>query len=113
MLALFDSYPRVVVNRGIDPDWFYSKMPFAGEVNPAKVHKRRLKLPEEPVDKELLQSKIAALNNHYDFLVVGGGLFGSTCACRGTRMRKSCLVIERQLQVGGLLSRTKVGGVTV
>ena len=113
MLALFDSYPRVVENRGIDPDWFYSKMPFAGEVNPAKVHKRRLKLPEEPVDKELLQSKIAALNNHYDFLVVGGGLFGSTFACRATQLKKSCLVIERQPQVGGLLASVNIGGVTV
>ena len=52
-------------------------------------------------------------SDQYHFLVMGGGLFGSTYACRGTRMRKSCLVIERQLQVGGLQASINIGGVTV
>ena len=32
--------------------------------------------------------------NHFDYLIVGSGLFGATFAYRATKAGKKCLVIE-------------------
>ncbi|UKK50376.1 UDP-galactopyranose mutase [Prevotella sp. E13-17] len=39
--------------------------------------------------------------NHYDFLIVGSGLFGATFAHLATRQGKKCLVIDKRPHLGG------------
>lgn len=38
---------------------------------------------------------------HYDYLIVGSGLFGATFAYRAKQMGKKCLVIDKRPQLGG------------
>lgn len=38
---------------------------------------------------------------HYDYLIVGSGLFGATFAYRAKRMGKKCLVIDKRPHLGG------------
>ena len=38
---------------------------------------------------------------HYDFLIVGSGLFGATFAYKAHQAGKSCLVIDKRPQLGG------------
>ena len=38
---------------------------------------------------------------HYDFLIVGSGLFGATFAYKAKQAGKTCLVIDRRPQLGG------------
>ena len=38
---------------------------------------------------------------HYDFLIVGSGLFGATFAYKARQAGKTCLVIDRRPQLGG------------
>jgi UDP-galactopyranose mutase len=38
---------------------------------------------------------------HYDFLIVGSGLFGATFAYKAKQAGKKCLVIDRRPQLGG------------
>ena len=38
---------------------------------------------------------------HYDFLIVGSGLFGATFAHKVHQVGKSCLVIDKRPQLGG------------
>ena len=38
---------------------------------------------------------------HYDFLIVGSGLFGATFAYKAKQAGKSCLVIDKRPQLGG------------
>ena len=38
---------------------------------------------------------------HYDYLIVGSGLFGATFAYRAKQAGKSCLVIDQRPQLGG------------
>lgn len=88
-------------------------LPFEGEYDKSKVPVRQIKFVDEPVDQEKLQSKIAALDDNYDFLVVGGGLFGCSFACQATKLGKKCLVIERKPQMGGVIACENVDGITV
>ena len=41
------------------------------------------------------------INNMYDFLIVGSGLFGSVCARQLTDSGKKCLVIDRRNHIAG------------
>lgn len=49
-------------------------------------------------------------NNHYDTLVVGGGIAGLTAAAYAAREKKSVLLIEKNDKCGGLVSSFKHNG---
>ena len=50
---------------------------------------------------------------HYDFLIVGAGLFGSVFAYNAMRQGKKCLVIDRRPHLGGNLYCEDVEGIHV
>ncbi len=41
------------------------------------------------------------MNKHYDYLIVGSGLFGAVFAHEATKAGKSCLVVEKRDHIGG------------
>lgn len=53
------------------------------------------------------------LNRHYDYLIVGAGLYGSTFAREATNHGKTCLVIDRRSHIGGNTYCEEVEGITV
>ena len=50
---------------------------------------------------------------HYDYLIVGAGLFGATFAYRAKQEGKRCLVIDKRPHVGGNLYCEEVEGINV
>ena len=50
---------------------------------------------------------------HYDYLIVGSGLFGATFAYRATKAGKKCLVIDKRPQLGGNVYCENVEGINV
>ena len=50
---------------------------------------------------------------HYDYLIVGEGLFGSVFAYKATKQGKKCLVIDRRPHLGGNLYCENVEGINV
>ena len=50
---------------------------------------------------------------HYDYLIVGAGLFGAVFAQQATAKGKSCLVIEKRDHIGGNVYCEDVGGIHV
>lgn len=50
---------------------------------------------------------------HYDYLIVGSGLFGATFAYRATKAGKECLVIDKRPQLGGNVYCEQVEGINV
>jgi len=50
---------------------------------------------------------------HFDYLIVGSGLFGATFAYRATRAGKKCLVIDRRAHLGGNVFCENVEGINV
>lgn len=50
---------------------------------------------------------------HYDYLIVGSGVFGSTFAREATDRGKRCLIIDKQPHLGGNVYCEKVEGITV
>ena len=50
---------------------------------------------------------------HYDYLIVGCGLFGSVVARELTRKRKTCLVIDKRNHIGGNIYTEKVNDIVV
>ena len=50
---------------------------------------------------------------HYDYLIVGAGLFGSVFAYKAMQQGKKCLVIDRRPHLGGNLYCEKVEGINV
>ena len=50
---------------------------------------------------------------HYDYLIVGAGLYGATFACRAKKAGKKCLVIDRRPHVGGNVYCENVDGINV
>lgn len=54
-----------------------------------------------------------SLRPHYDYLIVGSGLFGATMARRATDAGFSCLVIEKRPHVGGNIYCESVHGINV
>lgn len=50
---------------------------------------------------------------HYDYLIVGAGLFGCTFAHQMTARGKRCLVIDRRNHLGGNIYCEDVGGIKV
>ena len=59
------------------------------------------------------KGKWFCLNGHYDYLVVGSGLFGAVFAHEMTEKGKTCLVIEERQQLGGNVACENRMGVTV
>lgn len=55
----------------------------------------------------------STLHTHYDYLIVGSGLFGATMARRATDAGFSCLVIEKRPHVGGNIYCESVSGINV
>ena len=50
---------------------------------------------------------------HYDYLIVGCGLFGSVVARELTRKRKTCLVIDKRNHIGGNIYTEKENDIVV
>lgn len=50
---------------------------------------------------------------HYDYLIVGSGLFGSTFAYRATKAGKKCLVIDKRPHLGGNIFCENIEGINV
>ena len=50
---------------------------------------------------------------HYDFLIVGSGLFGATFAYKAHQAGKSCLVIDKRPQLGGNVYCEQSEGINV
>lgn len=50
---------------------------------------------------------------HYDYLIVGSGLFGATFAYRAKQMGKKCLVIDKRPHLGGNIYCQKTEGINV
>ena len=50
---------------------------------------------------------------HYDFLIVGSGLFGAVFAHEAMKRGKTCLVLEKREHVGGNIYCENIEGVTV
>ena len=50
---------------------------------------------------------------HFDYLIVGSGLFGATFAYRASRQGKKCLVIDKRPHLGGNVYCEKVAGINV
>ena len=53
------------------------------------------------------------MKTHYDYLIVGAGLFGATFAYRATKMGKSCLVIDKRPHLGGNVFCENIEGINV
>lgn len=51
--------------------------------------------------------------NKYDYLIVGSGLFGATCANLLNKKRKSVLVIDKRPNVGGNIYTENIEGINV
>ena len=50
---------------------------------------------------------------HFNYLIVGSGLFGATFAYRATKAGKKCLVIEKRSHLGGNVYCENVEGINV
>lgn len=50
---------------------------------------------------------------HYDYLIVGSGLFGATFAYRAKHMGKNCLVIDKRPHLGGNVYCENIEGINV
>lgn len=53
------------------------------------------------------------MDKHYDYLIVGAGLFGAVFARQATDSGKTCLIVERRDHIGGNIYTEEVEGVTV
>ena len=53
------------------------------------------------------------MNIHYDYLIVGSGLFGATFAHLAKKQGKKCLVIDKRPQLGGNVYCEKKEGINV
>ena len=50
---------------------------------------------------------------HYDYLIVGSGLYGATIAYKAMQAGKKCLVIDRRPHLGGNVYCEKIEGINV
>lgn len=50
---------------------------------------------------------------HYDYLIVGSGLFGATYAYRAKQLDKKCLVIDKRPHLGGNVYCENIEGINV
>ena len=52
-------------------------------------------------------------DNHYDYLIVGSGLFGATFAHLARKQGKRCLVIDKRPHLGGNIYCERIEGINV
>ncbi|MBE6788088.1 MAG: UDP-galactopyranose mutase [Ruminococcaceae bacterium] len=50
---------------------------------------------------------------HYDYLIVGAGLFASVFACKAREQGKSCLVIDKREHIGGNIYTQNIDGINL
>ena len=53
------------------------------------------------------------MKQHYDYLIVGAGLYGAVFAYQAAKSGKSCLVIDRRPHIGGNVYTETVEGINV
>lgn len=53
------------------------------------------------------------MTKHYDFIIVGAGLFGATFAFEANKRGKKCLVIDRRNHIGGNIYCENIEGINV
>ena len=53
------------------------------------------------------------MERHYDFLIVGAGIFGAVFAREATDAGKRCLVIDRRPHIAGNVYSEQVEGIEV
>ena len=53
------------------------------------------------------------MDKHYDYLIVGAGLFGAVFARQAMDSGRTCLVVERRDHIGGNIYTAEVEGITV
>ena len=53
------------------------------------------------------------LNQHYDYLIVGAGLYGATFAREAIDHGKKCIVIDKRPHIGGNVYCEEIEGITV
>lgn len=53
------------------------------------------------------------IDKHYDYLIVGSGLYGATFAHFATKAGKSCLVIDKRSHLGGNIYCENIEGINV
>ena len=53
------------------------------------------------------------INTHYDYLIVGSGLFGATFAYQAKQAGKRCLVIDKRYHLGGNVYCEAIEGINV
>ena len=53
------------------------------------------------------------MNNKYDYLIVGSGLFGATFAYKARQAGKTCLVIDKRPHLGGNVYCESIEGINV
>lgn len=68
---------------------------------------------DKTITLEQAKGKLDHFTSHYDYLIVGSGLFGCTFAREMTDNGKKCLVIDEQPQLGGSLYCENMEGITV
>ena len=68
---------------------------------------------DKTISLEQAKEKLDDLNDHYDYLIVGGGLFGCVFAREMADSGKKCLVIDGRPQLGGSLYCENMEGITV
>ncbi len=54
-----------------------------------------------------------SLNQHYDYLIVGAGLYGATFAREAIDHGKKCIVIDKRPHIGGNVYCEEIEGITV
>lgn len=65
------------------------------------------------ISKDNNRCKKDNMKNHYDYLIVGSGLFGATFAYRAKQLGKKCLVIDKRSHLGGNVYCEKIEGINV
>ena len=68
---------------------------------------------DKSITLEQAKEKWSSFSEHYDYLVVGSGLFGSVFAHEMAEKGKRCLVIDARQQLGGDLACKEVTGITI